>query len=594
MDGYINAAVESCENLNILWGYAAIEELLRCGVTMFFVCPGSRSTPLAVAVLRHGKARWASAHDERGAGFLAVGYARGDGLAAVITSSGTAVANLWPAAVEAYQDGLPMIFLTADRPPELKENGANQSINQEKILGDYVNWYKNIPCPSEAIPLRNLVSDVDYAVAMATGMTTGGNCGVAHLNFMFREPLAPTPEPWSREVLFGLEKWMESSTRPFTVYPKMSVTVSAMDVATVLEELRESRRGLVIVGQLAKEDRDPTKNFLTKLGWPYVCDILSGVSGTFPNMEILLRNSKWAELACPDCVLQFGGRLVSTRLTQFLAGTSRQRKSYILIDERRTRFDEHFTVTCRLHVSPSVFCKSVNFRTVKIQRSEMEEVWYMPNLVEEQLSVRLEDEAKLNEPSVARILSRSRIPWVFLGNSMPIRDMSAFAFRGAKTVYHANRGASGIDGVLSSAIGLSIALRAQVALLVGDMSFIHDLNALHLLGNKKAWNPEMKIPRVMIIVLNNGGGGIFSFLPLAQQEHLLSPLFSTPHSTSFRDVCQGFGIRFTFAQTTGNLREILATEKESCVIEVTTDRRENVELHSNLMNEIASNIYLGE
>src|SRR5215212_6824626 len=230
---------------NRLWAYLIVEELLRCGVDFFCVAPGSRSTPLVAALAANEKASTLIHFDERGTAFAALGHARATGRpAAWITTSGTAVANGLPAVVEAATDGVPMVLLTADRPPELRQTGANQTIDQPDIFGDYVRWRFDLPAPDPGIDPAMVLTTVDQA-AYRAGRTPQGP---VHLNLMFREPFLSCPE--DEDVLSGPSSWIESGG-PYTRYAATKPAVDEMEIHGLWETLRPVNRGLVVAGRLA-------------------------------------------------------------------------------------------------------------------------------------------------------------------------------------------------------------------------------------------------------------------------------------------------------------------------------------------------------
>ena len=371
--------LSSLPNINMLWAVLTVEELCRCGVTVFCLCPGSRSTPLAVAVSWNAKATSVVMHDERSAGFYCVGYARAKRKpAACIVTSGTAVANLLPAAVEASQQGLPMLLLTADRPFELRDNGSNQTIEQAGIFGRYVRWSRDLCCPSDQIPANVLLSDVDFAVHRASSSPRGP----VHLNFQFRENLAPDGGPvrdnppgnpisstWSRACIASLNmaKW-EHSALPHTLYPSASSHVEVP--SEVLSSMARARRGLVIVGNLfTAEDMATVGWVAAEPCWPVWCDAQSGGRWDFgpfgmrgvSMMDQMLTNQRVSGALRPDFILQFGERLVSKRIVSLISSCSySDRCSYVVVSDAPGRQDPSAIVTHYLSCSPTDFGKQLS------------------------------------------------------------------------------------------------------------------------------------------------------------------------------------------------------------------------------------------
>lgn len=345
-------------NLNAVCSSLLIEELLRCGLAHVVLCPGSRCAPLTVAVAQSG-CPYTLANDERGAAFVALGYARASGrCAAVIVSSGTAVANLLPAAVEAAQDNVPLLLLTADRPPEARDTAANQTIDQVHLLtGAPLRWFKDVPCPSADVPLEPLLSDASYAIARATGSP----CGPVHLNFMLREPLAPTTEPWPRKLLTEsrqLLRWMHSRApfcnylRPYNGLPH----VPDAQLLPMLALFRGARRPLIVVGStVSAAHRRAIAALARSLQWPVLPDVCSGMRclqyrtscDLAPLYDLLLSEPMLNAAVNTDVVLQVGGRLVSKRLQALVSSAT---TAVVMLEQNGERMDPNHCVTHRLQV----------------------------------------------------------------------------------------------------------------------------------------------------------------------------------------------------------------------------------------------------
>ncbi|MEW6638481.1 MAG: 2-succinyl-5-enolpyruvyl-6-hydroxy-3-cyclohexene-1-carboxylic-acid synthase, partial [Actinomycetota bacterium] len=306
---------------NLLWATLVIEELLRSGVDLFCVAPGSRSTPLVAALARNERARKLVHFDERGTAFAALGYARATGRpAAWVTTSGTAVANGFPAVVEAATDCVPMVLLTADRPPELRETGANQTIVQPNIFGSYVRWSFDLPAPDASVDPASVLTTVDQAVYRARRVPQGP----VHLNLMFREPFLPDPDA-PADPLPAPERWRRSP-EPYTRYARTEPSADTADVERVAGALRERRRGLVVVGRMrARRDGEAAVRLGEALGWPVLPDAGSQVRtgcrsrNLVPFYDALLADGDFAESHAPEAVVWLGEGAVSKRLQRFLA-----------------------------------------------------------------------------------------------------------------------------------------------------------------------------------------------------------------------------------------------------------------------------------
>ncbi|GAU41143.1 hypothetical protein TSUD_190430, partial [Trifolium subterraneum] len=403
-------------NINAVWASLLVEECARLGLTYFCVAPGSRSSPLAVAAASHQLITCISCFDERSLAFHAVGYGRGSHIpAVVITSSGTAVSNLLPAVVEASQDFVPLILLTADRPQELLDCGANQAIDQVNHFGSFVRFFFNLPAPTDQIPAKIVLTTLDSAVHRATSSP----CGPVHINCPFREPLESSPLRWLSSCLKGLDFWMTNSD-PFTKYIHMQLSHTCMnapgEMIEVLNLIQRANNGLILFGAIHSEDEMWAALLLAKhLQWPVVADILSGL-----------------------------------RLRKLLTSFCDIERNFIFVD----------------NLDHALLSDSVK-------------LWLKIDVViqvEWQIQFQITAESSLTEPYVAHVTSEALSPEsaLFLGNSMPIRDADMYgrswpihSHSDASLMLNsdmpitsmrvaANRGASGIDGLLSTAVGFAV------------------------------------------------------------------------------------------------------------------------------------------
>ena len=574
---------------NRLWAYLIVEELLRCGVEFFCVAPGSRSTPLVAALAANEKARSLIHFDERGTAFAALGYARATGRpAAWITTSGTAVANGLPAVVEAATDGVPMILLTADRPPELRQTGANQTIDQPDIFGDFVRWRFDLPAPDPNIDPAMVLTTVDQAAYRAIRTPHGP----VHLNLMFREPFLPGPD--DEYALSGPSAWMKSG-EPYTRYASTKPAVDGAEVDRLWEALRTAKRGLVVAGRLASRKQGETVLRLAEtLGWPLLPDIGSqvrlgaGSKALVANYDALLSGGSFAEEHEPEAVIHVGGRAISKRLEQFLARS--RPDHYVVVRENPFRLDPAHRVTHSVEADVVDFCAALG-RSATEDPSAVDASWAAGwRKASEETSRYLDKTFSANEgpnePLVARVVSR-HIPvdhGLVVASSMPVRDLDTYAATdGAPAPVAANRGASGIDGTVATAAGFAHGLGRPVTLLIGDLALLHDMNSLAMLRDL----------HVVVVVLNNDGGGIFSFLPVASRKEFFEPYFGTPQGVGFEPAAQMFGLGYEHPGTT---EELVGSYRAACsrgystLIEVKTDREENVALHRRILEMVAARI----
>ena len=571
-------------NINRVWADLMVEELVRSGIDFFCIAPGSRSTPLTTAVAAHPKARHLVHFDERGTAFCALGYGRATRRPAVwITTSGTALANGYPAIVEAATDGVPMLLLTADRPPELRQTGANQTIDQVKLFGEYTRWFFDLPTPTVDIDPAMVLTTIDQAVYRAQ-RTPGGP---VHLNCMFREPLAPTPDGHDyAPYLAGLSSWMEQD-HPFTHYATAAPQVDESDIEMVWQQLDNVTRGVVVAGKLeTRAQGEAVVRLANRLGWPLFPDIGSQVRlGAAERMntrigpyDLLLNNFTFRAEQGPEAVLHIGGRATSKWLAQWL---KQHRPTYLVVNENPARLDLNHHVTHRIESDVVTFCERLGDRTASAPAvTPWLDGWREAETQARQtLSIFFEVEEALSEPLVAHLVARHSPEeyGLVLASSMPVRDMDMFApTDGPVLPVAANRGASGIDGLVATAVGFGEGLERPVTLLTGDLALLHDLNSLTMLRDRP----------VVVVVLNNDGGGIFHFLPIAAHEEVFEPFFGTPHGLTFAAAADLFGLAYHHPTTPD---AFVKAYQRACdrptgtLIEVTTERVANHALHRRVL-----------
>ncbi|PKA52996.1 Protein PHYLLO, chloroplastic [Apostasia shenzhenica] len=604
--------VTDCANINMLWASLIVEECVRLGLTYFCIAPGSRSSPLTLSACRHPLATCTSCYDERSLAFHALGYARGSNKpAVVITSSGTAVSNLFPAVVEASQDFIPLLLLTADRPPELQDAGANQAIDQINHFGKYVRFFFNLPPPTDEILARMVLTTIDSAVYNATQSP----CGPVHINCPFREPLDDVRKEWSLNCLKGLDLWMLEE-EPFTKYIKVQYHVRNChdQVIKVLDLMQNANRGLLLVGVIHTDDEIWAVLLLSKyLSWPIVADVLSGLRlrnlltscQSFEDDFLFLDHLDRALLSQsvknwlqPDVVVQIGSRITSKLVGQFLEFCSPF--CYIFVNDHPYRHDPSHLVTHRVQSSIVEFADII----LATEFPERSTNWgcllkELNTVVAREISFHIHSESLLTEPYVAHSIGdfTGVDTALFLGNSMAIRDVDMYGkgwmkpsntsplflsdcnppFKGM--LVSGNRGASGIDGVLSTSIGFAVGCNKRVLCVVGDISFLHDTNGLAILSNR------MKRKPMTVIVINNQGGAIFSLLPIAvrTEPNLLNQYFYTSHDISIGQLCMAHGLKHLLVQTKMELRRALWDSQQhysDCIVEVKSGITNNAMFHS--------------
>ncbi len=570
-------------NLNTLWAELVVEELVRCGVDYFCIAPGSRSTPLVAAVAHNVQARHCVVYDERGAGFWAVGYARATGrAAAVITTSGTAAANVFAAVCEASVDRIPMIVLTADRPSELIDAGANQTMRQDGMFGGYVRWAFDMPAPSFDVPWRMLLTTVDQAV-----YRSAAEGGPVHLNCRYREPLEPC-RGGVDEYAAGAAAWMESG-RAYTVYAGSRWAAGAEAVEEVRRVLDGTGRGLLVAGRLdSDEERGAVLGLAERLGWPVYADVMSGLRlgrcGThvIRYLDERLLGEDFKRRVRAQTVLHVGGRTVSKRIGEFFAGN--RPDDYVVIKASGERYDAIHGVTLHVQADVAGVCEELDVSGAGRDEEYGELLAACAEKAEGIIARHIGEYAGASEPFVARCVTEEAPEGggLFVSSSMPIRDVDLYGVSGRGDVHvAANRGISGIDGVISSAAGFAAGSGRATTLLIGDVAFIHDVNALSGIGRAGL--------RLVIVVINNGGGGIFHFLPIAAHGDIFEEFFAAGHEFSFGGVCETFGVGY---ERCDGKEEFMRAYRQAVrgsgvhVIEVRTDRGENLGLRRAMKMEI--------
>jgi 2-succinyl-5-enolpyruvyl-6-hydroxy-3-cyclohexene-1-carboxylate synthase len=572
--------------MNQLWGYLIVEELIRNGVDYFVISPGSRSTPLTVAVAQNLQAQKIICLDERAAGFHAIGYSRATGNPAVlICTSGTAAANYLPAVIEAAIDNIPLIILSSDRPPELRQTGANQTINQVNLYGNYPIWQFDLPCPTVEINPNVVLTTIDLAVTRARQATSG----VVHLNCMFREPLAPTDA--HVEIPVSLGRWKESRS-PYTRYVNKLTIPDTVEIESLVETIASTSKGILFIGQLkSTAEIKAVVELASRLNWAVFADIQSGLRlrRDFPNLihyfDRLLLTDIAVELEQIDTIVQIGTKIVSA---QWLKWIERHPQiNYIAIANNPERYDPSHLVSLRVESDIAYLCGHLSARLPQLPSSTWVQKLRSASDSIGVTAAKFLKTTKLTEPLVARTISEI-IPiqhGLWVSNSMPIRDLDMFGIGAMEEDSEvlsprigANRGTSGIEGAIASATGFAVGLQSPVTAIVGDLSSLHDLNSLALL--------QRNIQPVIVIIINNDGGGIFSFLPIAKSTEIFDTYFGTPHGINFSHAAAMFELDYYHPQTTdGLIRDYqqALVARRSTIIEVTTDRSENLQLHQDLI-----------
>ncbi|KAF4710075.1 hypothetical protein FOZ62_022742, partial [Perkinsus olseni] len=549
-DGVRPALKEPMEfpNFNTFWCAVFVDELVRLGIKHFVVCPGSRSTPLTIAVTQHPQATHVVHTDERGAAFYALGYAKATGLPApVIVTSGSAVANLLPAVTEAHESRVPMLLLTADRPSELRDTGSNQTMNQTDIFKPYALWTRDVAPPCESAPIRSLLSDVDYAVGECLQQS-----GVVHLNMQFRENLAPEGGA-VRGGQYGevsafrvpedsrFTRWQLRSAEPLTRVARPARRVIEDDS---VRELISSGTVVLVVGALSSPmDAAAVDAMAEELQCLVLADAVSGCRREC--LPSLCLSSQavldMLQLSRPT-VIRLGGALISKQVQAWMSSKMGPVKEHIRVMDVPRRHDVDWNGTIVVDATCAEFARMVDDLTLepavlRTNRSLRDRIYAISSRAEKRVQAELGEEC--TEPNITRSLANfasNRREGMVISSSMSCRNFDNFCPLGVHLPrVSCSRGVSGIDGTISTAVGYAVGLGRATNLLIGDVAAIHDLNSLVQLANYLnggGFVGDVKIPPVKIVVCNNNGGSMFKFVPIGKysDEVAYNENFRTPNA----------------------------------------------------------------
>ncbi|MBA9029042.1 2-succinyl-5-enolpyruvyl-6-hydroxy-3-cyclohexene-1-carboxylic-acid synthase [Peribacillus huizhouensis] len=560
---------------------AFVDELARNQINDVVVSPGSRSTPLALLLAEHPEIKIHINVDERSAAFFALGLAKAmKKPVAMLCTSGTATANYYPAIVEAFYSRVPLIVLTADRPHELRDVGAPQTINQIGMYGNHVKWFVEMALPESSMSMIRYARTI---CARAVATAANEPAGPVHLNFPLREPLIPN--------LAEAEKYRQEKQATVAIEPG-ALTLSTNQLAAIAKEIGQAKRGLIICGDLKNNGmKEAVTELGETLGFPILADPLSQLrSGqhSFSNVidcyDTFLRDEQVIEAFHPDVILRFGAMPVSKPLLLWL---KKQQAQYFVIDGGAGFRDPSGLATHMVYSEEEKFCRDLVERLHKNLDQGWLQRWVKVNEATKHALRSIANEEELDEGKLFYHLNElmPEHSHLFVGNSMPIRDLDTFFFSNNKNVeIYANRGANGIDGIVSTALGVST-VKEKTVLVIGDLSFFHDMNGL-LAGKLQGQN-------LTILVINNDGGGIFSFLSQASEKEYFEVLFGTPHGLDFSHSAQLYNATYQKIQNWDEFSEVFTASFSIPglkIIEIPTNRESNVLKHRNLWSFVSREI----
>lgn len=582
-------------NINTLWASLLVETLSRLGLVTAVLCPGSRSSPLTLAFAQHPQIETIPILDERSAAFFALGRAkRSLNPVVLVCTSGTAGANFYPAVIEAKESQVPLLILTADRPPELRHCHAGQTIDQSKLYGHYPHWQTELALAS---PEPELWTYLRQTLIYAWERTQFPRAGVVHLNCPFREPLAPVIQP---DILS-----VASSFDPEVFFAGIQAS-SLVKNSFFLTLPQFPKRGLIIAGLYQEGQSEKYCQAIAEiakiLDYPVLADALSPVRhfaeinpNLITNYDFILRNQDQAELLTPEILIQMGELPTSKQLRTWL---TQQNIPRYIIDSSGENYDPLHGKSIHLRLSWQDFLWRLkeNPKDLKThipvqetlknsQHSDYLDQW-------KNLNLKIQD--SIDQTMLEREdLCEAKIPWllaeclpnhtpIFIANSMPIRDAEFFwKPNNQQTIPYFNRGANGIDGTLSTALGIAHQDQPTI-LLTGDLSLLHDTNGFLL--------REKFEGHLTIILINNNGGGIFEMLAIAEEtnsQDLFEDYFATPQNINFSQLALTYGIEYQRIEKWETLKLLLNPLPTSGIrlLEIVTHRKLDAQWLKNYLND---------
>lgn len=563
-------------NLNTVWASVLVETLARLGLITAVICPGSRSAPLAVAFAEHPGIEAIPVLDERSAAFLALGLARQGRAALLVCTSGTAGAHFYPAIIEAYESRVPLLILTADRPPELRDCNAGQTIDQQKLYGSFPSFYSEL-----ALPALDRLTYLRQTLIYAWERLYHPVGGVVHLNLPFRDPLAPVLQP---EVQQFAEQFPPDFFEAVALAP-------ASSPAALAPIHPPSERGLIIAG-LAQPDAPEAyckaiAQLAQALQVPVLAEGLSPLrnyAALNPNLvstyDPILRNAELADKLAPDWVIRVGELPTSKVLRQWLSQT--QPRQWI-IDPTDRNLDPLHGKTTHLRGRVEQF---------PIPKGSAQPSSYLDLWLRQEAAVRAAlDQQMASLPD--RQMFEGKVAWIlsqhlpeatplFVASSTPTRDVEFFWRPGNRAIRpYFNRGANGIDGTLSTALGLAHHNQSSV-LLSGDLALLHDTNGFLM--------SRRLVGHLTIVLINNQGGGIFESLPIAAFEPPFEEFFATPQLINFAQLCQTYGVEHELILSWDHLMQRISAlpSRGLRLLEIQTDRKQDAQTRRILLSEVAT------
>ena len=571
------------ENINRVWSSLIIDELNKNNITHFYVSPGLRNAPL-IAALAHAKSCCQNISinmciDERAAGYRALGYSKATGLPSVlICTSGSALANYMPAVVEAKKSNLPLIIISADRPIEYTLCDDNQTMDQSKFYGNYVQGEMNLGAPCQEISPRALTSTLSNLIHKSLFPQKGP----VHLNCSFRAPLENTYLPLPADYLTNALDQI-NSLGPSTRYMPFNTTPLDESISEIASLLKNSKRALLVIGPLNPYDQAATViEFIKKLNWPVYFDVSSSLKYQFNLLDNALPTFDHPEVQealiknPPHTLLHIGGRLTSKHYYTFLKQAPTVNLITLSLNKEKEDPSHHTKIRINADINSTLVKLSKELGPSALPALKLE-LDFGPFTLKK---IDLIDHGPLAYPLISKIII-DHIPnhsFLYIGNSTVVRSFDAyFSYENRKDITVAtNRGVSGIEGFIASSCGAIDAIGKEIYLVIGDVAFIHDLNSLYFLKNLKA--------PLKIILINNDGGGIFTLLPIHKEIPVID-LITTPHGHSFKKAAALVNIDYSEVRDERTLKSAFMSLQEKthhCIMEIFIDNKTNKEVYDQL------------
>lgn len=568
------------ENINRVWASLIIDEFLKNKITHFYLSPGMRNAPLIAAMASaketNHKIQIFICMDERAAGYRALGYSKATGLPCVLScTSGTAMANYMPAVIEAKKSNLPLIVLSADRPPELTFCDDNQTMDQTKFYGDYVQGQMNLGAPSVEISPLALTSSLSNLIHKSLFPQKGP----VHINCAFREPLEKTIVAMPEKYLSLAQDQMNRSG-PSTRYMNLNTIPTQFEITELAHLLKKSTSTLLVIGSLNPyDDLEAVVEFIKKLNAPTYFDISSSLKyqfnltdnalPTFDHPEVqeaLIKNP-------PETIVHIGGRLTSKHYYSFLKQVPAINLITLSLNKEKEDPSHHTKTRINADINSTLkaLCLAMGEDELPAKKLNLNFESFT------QKKIKLIDDGPLAYPLISKVIVDHILDnsILYIGNSTVVRSFDAyFSYNNRKNITIAtNRGVSGIEGFIASSCGFIDGAEKEVYLVIGDVAFIHDLNSLYFLKS-------LKKP-LKIILVNNDGGGIFTLLPIHKEREVLDYITS-PHGQTFKKAAALANIDYLEVKNPAELKttfQDLQEKKNHCLMEIFVDSNTNKEVY---------------